>query len=250
MSYKKEILYLDYPYNILFDIGVESPTQDQINGLNYVISKLDDKSKEMLFLRYKNRLSFVNIGVCYGVSKQAAYDKINRILSKLSSSNHIKYGYEKYKKLKVEFLRNKQEEKRKDIINKYKGKETTISFLRELGYPYNLFYFLNILEPTHSQIEVLDSFIFKLSKTDRDILLLRFKSFCSYAEIGRKLNLSSEDVKIKISQNLYLLNLSLNYIDYNKNYISEEQLLFIYLYSKQGLKNVKSFEEVKNYVRK
>ena len=37
---------------------------------------------------------------------------------------------------------------------------------------------------------------------------------------------------------------------YNKNYISEEQLLFIYLYSKQGLKNVKSFEEVKNYVRK
>lgn len=210
---------MGFPYNILYQLGVESPTEDQIKGFYYLFSNLEEEIKNFLLLRFNKCLTIREMALHLGVSYQAVGDRINRNIIKIKKSqnfNYIKYGYEKYKNLKIEALKKQQEEKRKEIINKYKGKESTITFMRELGYPYNLFYNLKILEPTQNQKEILDSFLFKLSKEDRDILLLRFKYFCNYKEISRRVNLKDTDVKIKMSKNLYLLKLSLSYIDYNK----------------------------------
>ena len=260
MFNNNEFFNLEFPYNMLYEIGIENPTQDQLNGVNYVISKLDDKSKEILFFRFKNKLSFHNLGNYYGVSRQAVCDKVNRILKKLSSNDYIKYGYEGYyKKLEEITLKNKEnkiiEEKNKfndmykRVMSKQDKNKDNIEKVRKYLFDIN-----NIpLEYKNVSMyydEIGSKFLVRTFNC-----LIRAGLCCIHSYYKEKPNIYA--LLYHIYDNPLCLNRARNMgkvsiVDtystlYHFGYITEEQLLFLYLYYNLTCSGVSNFDELKSY---
>lgn len=256
MSYQNESFYLDYPYNLLKDIGIENPTQDQLNGLNYVISKLDEKSKEILYFRYKNKLAFVNIGRRYDVSRQAAYDKVNRVLKKLSSSDYIRYGYEGYynmlRDITLKNEKNKKAREKLEFEELYKRVMLKQEKNKENIEKIRMFLFdIKTLPIEYKEVSIYyrgDSYIGDCFSVRAFNCLLRAGFYNLY------------DLLVKIYENpLYIYKIrnlgrccfvEIFSILYNLTYITEEQLTFLYLYYNLKCDRVNNFEELKNFYLK
>ena len=43
---------LEYPYNLMYRLGIKGPTQDQIDGLNFIINLLSAEQKEVIFDKF------------------------------------------------------------------------------------------------------------------------------------------------------------------------------------------------------
>ena len=98
----------DYPFplNLYRDIckklGKDLPekiTEDEKKGLTYIIGSINNYSnKELLFKRYKDGESFVDIANEYGFSYQNASSRVAGVIERMCSLYYIGmiFGYENY----------------------------------------------------------------------------------------------------------------------------------------------------------
>ena len=95
----KEILY---PRNLFMDITDESPTDEKLDGLLYAVEKLGESERELIELRYGEKLSVTRVAERLGKERTLVLSEINDVLSRLSSPmlfNYIKYGKKKWAKI-------------------------------------------------------------------------------------------------------------------------------------------------------
>lgn len=257
MYINKEILNLEYPYNILYSIDIKTPTEDQINGFYHVFSFLKDNTKKVILLRFKDRLLMEEIAKYCRVTKQAVSYKLNYELERLKNNDYIQLG------LRVAL--SKEKEKR---LNEIKQRTEYYSFE-------NIYKrVMSKQEKDENNIKKVKDYLFNKTKIPielKDIeikyrsgklpVLVRTFNCLMRANICR-LDVNSRDESPNVYALLYhiyenpfslikIRNLGkVGIIDvystlYNMKYITEEQLLFVYLYGK--LYTVKSFEELKNF---
>ncbi len=98
---------IDYPENIVRDIGLEAVygkdeytelTADQLAGLNYVIEMLPEKERVILQLHYKDKQTLQACGDYFGFTRQRAQQIGWRGIKKLRHPSHIIFirdGFEK-----------------------------------------------------------------------------------------------------------------------------------------------------------
>ncbi|MBQ9211185.1 MAG: DUF1273 family protein [Clostridia bacterium] len=95
---KMEREELDYPENLLKDIGLEmifevgqyrALTEDQLDGLNYALSTIRPREEDMIRLRYEKKYTLEETGDTHGVSKERARQIIAKGLRKLRHQSRI-----------------------------------------------------------------------------------------------------------------------------------------------------------------
>lgn len=125
----KEILNLGYPQNILYVLGIENPSEDQIQGFYYTINSMileninteGRKHKYFYYLNYRFEecMTLQQIGDIYGVPRQTVDANIKSCLNKIRSHKnwfYTYYGYNKY----IEMLRVEEEQKEQEQLEKEK----------------------------------------------------------------------------------------------------------------------------------
>lgn len=108
-----------YPQNIFRALGFDSFTQDQVDGLEYVISTFKDSYQYLFNQRFKTSKTLLECANSLNVSRQCMQQREEVILNKLKKSENFKYiknglngEIEKMKKLQ-------KEEQRKSKIKFY-----------------------------------------------------------------------------------------------------------------------------------
>lgn len=125
---------LPYPENILSLMGIENPNQDQIRGYEYVLSTLNEKTREYITCRFGNQLTLQECASEYSVSRQNVDDTIKRAFRRMKSEKNWPYiemgleGYPKFLKEDAEKneaarLYQKREKGRKRINRRLEGYE-------------------------------------------------------------------------------------------------------------------------------
>lgn len=254
MYVSKEILNLEYPYNILYVIGIKNPIQDQLKGLNYVINTLDEKSKNLLFLRFEKRLSLEEIANFYGVTKQAVSDRVNRKLKKLCDSDYIKLGYESVLSKEKEYnsfenvykrVMSKQEKDKENIkkVKEYLFDKTKIPIeLKEIGIDYYRSGKLVLPFLVRTFNALMKSKICRLNEYSWNNSYNGEKPNV-YALLYHIYENPFNLIKIRTLGEVGVIDVYSTL--YNMKYITEEQLLFVYLYGQ--LYKIKSFDNFKNF---
>lgn len=95
----KEILY---PQNLFMDISDAEPTKKDLEGLLYAVEKLSAEERELISLRYGEKLSVTRVAECLGRERAVVLNEISAVLSRLSSPmlfNYITYGRKKWEKI-------------------------------------------------------------------------------------------------------------------------------------------------------
>ena len=118
----KEILDLGYPQNILFVLGIENPSEDQIQGFYYLLDKINlkEQNKDYLLYRFKKQKTLAEIADIFNVTRQAVDANIKYNLEKIRNNKdfiYIAMGYNRYIKL-VEDKKKENEKREKDARRK------------------------------------------------------------------------------------------------------------------------------------
>ena len=240
---------MGFPCNIFYQLGIEKPTEDQIKGLNFVISHLDDKTREIIDLRYKKYYTLRDLANYYDLSYQLFGEKLNKLLKRFSKEKYIILGYDKFSNI----LKNEQNKQ-----NEYNSFDSVYKrvMLKQ--------------DKSKDNIEKVRKFLFNIKN-----IPIEYKDISldyRYGEIGKHFSVRAYnclwrgsfdniyDLLLKIYENpLYLTKVrnlgKCCYVEifsvlYHFNYISEEQLLFLYLYYNLTCSGVSNFEELKNFYLK
>ena len=108
---KSQILREEYPLNLLkameaaktlFEFVVDTPTEDQIKGLEYALSKLTERERQILHLRYQEHKTLKAIGEIIGVTSERIRSQESRAIFRLASPpllGYTKYGKDAYEQL-------------------------------------------------------------------------------------------------------------------------------------------------------
>ena len=119
---KTEILRYDYPLNLLkaiedvksrFEFMVDTVTEDQIVGLEYALSQLTERERQILSMRYQERKTLKQIGEVIGVTGERIRSQEHRGIYRLRKPpllGYIKYGKAAYEKLIDEKKAKKEKE--------------------------------------------------------------------------------------------------------------------------------------------
>lgn len=93
-------IYYTYPYNFLNDVFYDRAPKElcreQLAGLEYVISKLDQREKDLINLRYIKKLTYDEIGKKYEISRERVRQILNCTIRKCRCTemkNYILYGF-------------------------------------------------------------------------------------------------------------------------------------------------------------
>jgi len=110
-------------------------------GLNYVLSQLDERKRSMLYMRYAEYKTYEQIGESFGITTNRARDIIARALRQLRHPSKIRYvlhGLYYYKTLQEE---ERQREERYKNIQKNKTEGVLLSDMEEISVrTYNCLY--------------------------------------------------------------------------------------------------------------
>ena len=89
-----------FPENLVYaiygDYGPKQLCKDQVDGLKYVLSMFDERERSMVLLRYRDGLTYDEIGKKCGLSGTRVSQIIAKTLRKCRMpfrGNYIKYGY-------------------------------------------------------------------------------------------------------------------------------------------------------------
>ena len=88
---------IDYPYNLLEDIGIKNDIacSDLLGSVEYVLYKLTDKERDIIYFYYRDGKSCTEIGKIYSLSSTRIRQIIEKTLRKLrypSQSKFLKLG--------------------------------------------------------------------------------------------------------------------------------------------------------------
>ena len=89
----------EYPYGLLHDIGIdnyETPTDDQVKGLEYIITQLPERTQQIINLRYKDYKTYKYIADMFNITPERIRQIIGKTLRKFRYTEFIiytKYGY-------------------------------------------------------------------------------------------------------------------------------------------------------------
>lgn len=122
---RKELLNEPYPMNLMLTINevisrmkpleTEDIEQDNIDGLLYAVTLLQERTQEVIRLRYAEKQTYKKIGEKLGISAEGAHYLVSQAERKLRSRDL--YGYIKYGKVGSEERRIRlEEERRKDEL--------------------------------------------------------------------------------------------------------------------------------------
>lgn len=122
---RKELLNEPYPMNLMLTINevisrmkpleTEDIEQDNIDGLLYAVTLLQERTQEVIRLRYAEKQTYKKIGEKLGISAEGAHYLVSQAERKLRSRDL--YGYIKYGKVGSEERRIRLEkERRKDEL--------------------------------------------------------------------------------------------------------------------------------------
>lgn len=112
----------EYPINLLktiaaeqtrFEFNADELTDDKLDGLNYIISSLTEREKQILQLRYQERKTLREIGEIIGVTLERIRSQEHRAIYRLSSPprlGYIKYGKATYERMIAEQKAEKEKE--------------------------------------------------------------------------------------------------------------------------------------------
>lgn len=103
-SQKTKILREEYPLNLMkameaaknhFEFIADTPTEDQLEGLEYALTQLTERERQILFLRYQERKTLREIGEIIGVTQERIRSQESRAIFRLAKPpllGYIKYG--------------------------------------------------------------------------------------------------------------------------------------------------------------
>lgn len=88
---------IEYPYNLLEDIGIRDDVvcSDLLGSVEYVLYKLTDKERNIIYLYYRDRKTYNEIGKIYNLSGNRIGQILTKTLRKLrhpSQSKFLKIG--------------------------------------------------------------------------------------------------------------------------------------------------------------
>ena len=92
-SQKTKILREEYPLNLMkameaakthFEFIADTPTKDQIEGLEYALTQLTERERQILFLRYQERKTLREIGEIIGVTLERIRSQESRAIFRLA----------------------------------------------------------------------------------------------------------------------------------------------------------------------
>ena len=250
MLSNREILNMGFPHNIFYQLGIFTPTDDQIKGLYFVISNLDDRTREMIDLRYKKYYTLRELSNYYNLSYQLFGDKLNKLLRRFSKEKYIILGYEKYSHILIE-----EQEKQINEQNAYNSFDSIYKrvMLKQ--------------DRNKDNIEKIRKYLFDIKNIPMEYkdVSLDYR----YGEIGKCFSVRAYnclrrasfnniyDLLFKIYENPLYLTKVRNLgrccfvetfsVLYNLGYITEEQLLFLYLYYNLTCSGVSNFDKLKSY---
>ena len=119
---KTEILRYYYPLNLLkaieakktqFEIIVDTITEDQKEGLEYALSQLTERERQILRMRYQERKTLREIGTVIGVTAERIRSQEHHGIYRLRKPpllGYIKYGKATNEKLVAEKKAEKEKE--------------------------------------------------------------------------------------------------------------------------------------------
>lgn len=255
-----DYLKLGYPLNFLYTMGISEPNDDQIKGLSYVVSNLDDKTRELIMLRYKECYSLRDLAQHYGFSYQSFGVKLNNLSKKLSTNSYILYGYDGYRNRKS--FGDKVEKKRQfdNIYSRVmagveKDKDNIILIQKYLFDKKNIPVEYKELKITYSWRSFHPSYFPVLLKTYNCITRARLcncgKPTLEFGFYDNNVydllcNIFDDYTCLMSVRNMGCVCMSdLLSVLYNKGYLLEEQLRFLYNYLPVYWQ--KSFDELKDF---
>ena len=121
-STKTTILREEYPLNLLkameaakthFEFVADIPTEDQIKGLEYALSQLTERERQILQLRYQERKTLKAIGDIIGVTPERIRSQESRAIFRLVKPpllGYIKYGKVAFEQILAERKAEKEKE--------------------------------------------------------------------------------------------------------------------------------------------
>ena len=121
-SIKTIILREEYPLNLLkameaakthFEYVAAIPTEDQREGLEYALSQLTERERQILCLRYQERKTLKAIGDIIGVTPERIRSQESRAIFRLAKPpllGYIKYGKVAFEQLIAERKAEKEKE--------------------------------------------------------------------------------------------------------------------------------------------
>lgn len=180
---RKKFLKEEYPYNLITTIIDESVwkldlptemTEDHLAGLEFAISRLDEREQTIIRMRYKERRTFAQIGEFFDISVNRASQVERKALRKLyhpKNLRYYKYGIEGYKVKKAEF-----EEAERQRAYTEKVMETTIYDL-----DFSVRTFNNLIRANCEKVSDL------VALSEEDILNLKNMGKKQFAEVALKL---------------------------------------------------------------
>ncbi len=114
--------YLDYPKNLISDIGIKC-NEYSINNLDNILEELKPREKEVLLMRYEEKLTYEEIGKECGVTGKRISQIISKSISKLKDSSNKLVEEKVIENLRKEneILRKKLEFFRSDIFSNYRN---------------------------------------------------------------------------------------------------------------------------------
>ena len=177
-----------FPQSLLLDLDLlqsadELVSIDIINGVDKAMSFLDERSKEMLFMRYKEHQSFGEIGTAYEISGTRVQQIIIKSLRFLRHPERYKY---------MKHGLNGLEEKNREVVSKAiekVGAQATKS-IEELNFSVRTY---NVL--TRAGIETLGELILL---SEDDLMKIRNMGRKSFEEIIQKLEFM--EIKLNTSE--------------------------------------------------
>lgn len=119
---------VSYPENIiveLLDNASVRVSDDMKDGYYHILGQLDERRREMIILRYQDRLTYEQIAKRYGVSKGRTRDIIWRTLRIMRHPTRV--NYVKFGKYYLDMLRTEESERRLRYEDIYKNKVLGVS---------------------------------------------------------------------------------------------------------------------------
>lgn len=126
-----------YPQNIFRALGLDSFTQDQVDGLEYVISTFKDSYQYLFNQRFKNSKTLLECANSLNVNKQCMQQREGVILNKLKRPENFKY-IKNGLKGEVERIKKLQEEEQKKKCRDEINKKLYLEEQRKLRVKYSL----------------------------------------------------------------------------------------------------------------
>lgn len=96
---EKKKVKVDYPANLLKELGLEIPslTHDQVLGLEYVLGQLRDESQEIIKLRYEEGRSYKDIAAVIGRTSGTTSKRCKKAIELMKDPNRIVWIKEGFK---------------------------------------------------------------------------------------------------------------------------------------------------------